>query len=60
MIRKINVCGNWFGCVHVIPLYVTKVFSESVTQSAICFTKNIFLHIVQGMLEMTLMEMHVK
>ena len=31
MIKEIKVATDWFGSVLVIPLYLAKVFSESVT-----------------------------
>ena len=45
MIKEIKVATDWFGSVLVIPLYVTKVFSESVTWSSSCFT-NVYLFAV--------------
>ena len=38
MIREIKVPRDRFRCVLVVsPLYVTKVFSESVAKSSPCF-----------------------
>ena len=38
MIREIKVSGNWFGCVLVISLYITRVFLELVTKLSSHFT----------------------
>ena len=37
MIKEIKVPRNRFRCVLVVFFYVTKVFSESVAKSSLCF-----------------------
>ena len=37
MVREIKMLGDWFGCVFIIFLNITQVFSESVAQSSFCF-----------------------
>ena len=37
VIRGIKMSSDWFGCVFVIPLYLTEVLSGWVANSSSCF-----------------------
>ena len=47
MIRESKMSSDWFWCVLVIPFYVAKMFSESVTKSSSCFA-NVYLFAISA------------
>ena len=55
-----NDCGSWFGSVFNVYLNISKVFTETVTQSATRFADVYFLPKTQVIQKIRLAEMHVK
>ena len=60
MVREVEMSRNWFGSVFIVNLNIPKVFAQTSTQSAARFADVYFLHKVQVIQYMRLVEMHEK